>query len=128
MSAPQYLFLINVILLFPIGIVTMARPSLTDQGAFPESAGWRMLVGSLWITILAGSFLGLWWPSSFLWILVFQVIYKSIWLLTYVMPRFTDARRVQIPAGITTTFAIIVLTWPWFIPWRQMFAALLASH
>ena len=106
----------------------MARPSLTDQGAFPESAGWRMLVGSLWITILAGSFLGLWWPSSFLWILVFQVIYKSIWLLTYVMPRFTNARRVQIPAGITTTFAIIVLTWPWFIPWRQMFAALLASH
>jgi hypothetical protein len=124
MSAPQVLFWANILILVPIGFGTLLKPSLTDHGVFPESAGWRTLVGSLWVGILACSALGVVWPSSFAWLLVFQVIYKSVWLLVYAAPRVLAGRRQEIPAGIALSFVAIVLLWPWFIPWRQLFVAL----
>ena len=124
MSAVQFLFWTNILILVPVGFATLLKPSVTDQGAFVESAGWRALVGSLWLAILVCSVLGVVSPASFLWLLVFQVIYKSVWLLVYAAPRVLAGRRQEIPAGITLSFAFIVLVWPWFIPWRQLFAAL----
>lgn len=124
MLAAQYLFWANILILVPIGFGTLLKASVTDQGAFAESAGWRMLVGSLWIAILSLSLLGAIWPGSFLWLLVFQVIYKSVWLLAYAVPRLLAGRAAEIPAGIAVSFVAIVLLWPWFIPWRQMIAAL----
>jgi hypothetical protein len=123
-SLPQYLFWANIFILVPVAFVTLLKPSVTDQGAFAESAGWRALVGSLWLAILVCSILGLVSPGGFLWLLVFQVIYKSVWLLVYAAPRVLAGRRQEIPAGITLSFVAIVLVWPWFIPWRQLFAAL----
>lgn len=123
MPAAQTLFLLNILILVPVGALTLFRASVTDQGVFAESAGWRTLVGSLWLAILVCSALGLYWPASFLWVLVFQVIYKSIWLLTYAAPRLTRERVREIPSGIALSFLVIVLAWPWFIPWRQLVAA-----
>ena len=124
MSAPQILFWANILILVPIGFVTLLKPSVTDQGAFVESAGWRTLVGSLWLAILALSVLGVHQPEAFLWLLAFQVFYKSVWLLAYVMPRLLAGRRSEIPAGITLSFVVIVLVWPWFIPWGRLFGVL----
>ena len=124
MSAPQALFWANILILVPIGFGTLLKPSLTDHGVFAESAGWRTLVGSLWVGILACSALGVVWPSSFVWLLLFQVIYKSVWLLVYAAPRVVSGRRQEIPAGIALSFVCIVLVWPWFIPWGQLFTAL----
>ena len=124
MSAVQYLFWANILILIPVGFGTLLKPSVTDQGAFVESAGWRMLAGSLWIAILSLSLLGAIWPGSFLWLLVFQLIYKSVWLLAYAVPRLLSGRAAEIPAGIAVSFVAIVLVWPWFIPWRQIVAAL----
>jgi hypothetical protein len=124
MSAAQYLFWANILILVPVGFATLLKPSVTDQGAFVESAGWRTLVGSLWLAILSLSLLGVIWPGAYLWLLVFQVIYKSVWLLAYAVPRLLSGRVAEIPVGIAVSFVAIVLVWPWFIPWRQMFAAL----
>jgi hypothetical protein len=124
MSAPQVLFWANILILVPIGFGTLLKPSLTDHGVFAESAGWRTLVGSLWVGILACSALGVVWPSSFVCLLLFQVIYKSVWLLVYAAPRVLSGRSQEIPAGIALSFVGIVLVWPWFIPWGQLFAAL----
>jgi hypothetical protein len=81
------------------------------------------LVGSLWLAILAMSVLGVRQPEAFRWLLVFQVVYKSVWLIAYVLPRLLAGRGREVPAGITLSFLVIVLVWPWFIPWRQLFAA-----
>ncbi|MFM2211129.1 MAG: hypothetical protein RL639_323 [Verrucomicrobiota bacterium] len=124
MSAPQVLFWANILILVPIGFGTLLKTSLTDHGVFAESAGWRTLVGSLWVAILACSALGVVWPSSFIWLLLLQVIYKSVWLLVYAAPRVLSGRSQEIPAGIALSFVVIVLVWPWFIPWGQLFAAL----
>ena len=123
MSAPQVLFWANILILVPIGFGTLLKPSLTDHAVFAERAGWRTLVGSLWVGILACSALGVVWRSGFGWLLVFQVIYKSVWLLVYAAPRVLSGRSQEIPGGIALSFVGIVLVWPWFIPWRQMFAA-----
>jgi len=123
-SATQVLFWANILILVPVGFGTLLRPSATDHGVFAESAGWRTLVGSLWVAILVCSVLGLSWPAGFVWLLVFQVIYKSVWLLVYAAPRVLAGRRQEIPAGIALSFLAIVLIWPWFIPWRQLFTAL----
>ena len=124
MTAPQVLFWANILILVPIGFGTLLKPSLTDHGVFAESAGWRTLVGSLWVGILACSALGVVWPSSFAWLLVLQGIYKSVWLLVYAAPRVFAGRRQEIPAGITLSFVVIVLVWPWFIPWGRLFGVL----
>ena len=126
MASPQFLFCANILILVPIALGTLWKPSFTDQGAFPESAGWRMLVGALWSGILACSVLGAIWPSSFLWLLVLQVIYKSVWLALYALPRLCTGRGQEVPLGIAGSFLAIVCIWPWFIPWRQLFAALSA--
>jgi hypothetical protein len=81
------------------------------------------LVGSLWLAILAMSVLGVRQPEAFRWLLVFQVFYKSVWLIAYVLPRMLAGRGREVPAGITLSFLVIVLVWPWFIPWRQLFSA-----
>jgi hypothetical protein len=47
-----------------------------------------------------------------------------VWLLGYAAPRVVAGRRQEIPSGIALSFVAIVLIWPWFIPWRQMFAGL----
>ena len=124
MAAVQYLFWANILILVPIGFGTLLKPSLTDHGVFAESAGWRTLVGSLWLGILACSVCGIVRPEGFAWLLVFQVIYKSVWLLAYAAPRILTGRRREIPAGMGLSFLVIVLVWPWVIPWRQLFAAL----
>ena len=74
MTALGWLFWANILILVPIGFGTLLRPSSTDQGVFPESAGWRTLVGSLWLAILAMSVLGVRQPEAFRWLLVFQAI------------------------------------------------------
>ena len=123
MSSLQVLFCANILILVPIGFGTLLKPSLTDHGVFAESAGWRTLVGSLWMGILACSALGVVRPAGFAWLPLLQVIYKSVWLLVYAAPRLLAGRRREIPAGIALCFLAIVLLWPWFIPWRQLFAA-----
>ena len=46
---------------------------------FPESPGWRQMVGSMWIALLALSIVGLFDPQPLAWILVIQVLYQGVW-------------------------------------------------
>jgi hypothetical protein len=107
----------NISILVPIGVPTVFRLFPTDQGRFAESEGWRILVGALWTGILVLSVLGLFQPLRFSPVLLLQVIYKSIWLVLYALPRLVRGDANQIPWGIAGSFALIVLIWPFLIPW-----------
>jgi hypothetical protein len=115
-------FAINVLILAPIALPTLLRLADTAQGRFDESAGWRVLVGSLWTAILLLSLVGLWRPERVAAVLVAQVIYKSLWLLVYALPRLASGRAHKLPPGITACFVVIVAAWPFLIPWRALFA------
>lgn len=83
------------------------------QSAASSSRGLERLVGSLWLSILAASAAGLFFPRIFAPLLAIQAFYKLIWLLAFVVPAAVE--RARLPAGVAACFAAIVLTWPVFL-------------
>ena len=118
-------YIFNIIVLVPISLMTLlgGKPGgqLACQGRFPESEGFRTILGSLWTAILIGSVLGLFFPVPMSPLLLIQVIYKTLWLLVFVTPRLIDGRTSDVPSGIALVFLVIVLSYPWVIPWQQLF-------
>lgn len=118
-------YIFNIFVLIPIGLLTLLGGEkggqLACQGKFPESEGFRTILGSLWTAILIGSVLGLFVPITMSALLLIQVIYKTLWLLVYAMPRMLKQRSKEVPWGIALTFLVIVVSYPWVIPWGQLF-------
>ncbi len=118
-------YIFNIIVLIPIGLLTLLGGEkggqLACQNKFPESEGFRTILGSLWTAILIGSVLGLFFPITMSALLLIQVIYKTLWLLVYAMPRMHKQRSNEVPWGIALTFLIIIVSYPWVIPWGQLF-------
>jgi len=118
-------YIFNIFVLIPIGLLTLLGGEkggqLACQGKFPESEGFRTILGSLWTAILIGSVLGMFFPITMSALLLIQVIYKTLWLLVYVMPRMLKQRSKEVPWGIALTFLVIVVSYPWVIPWGQLF-------
>ena len=118
-------YIFNIIVLIPIGLLTLLGGEkggqLACQSKFPESEGFRTILGSLWTAILIGSVLGLFFPITMSSLLLIQVIYKSLWLLVYAMPRMLKQGSNEVPWGIASTFLVIIVSYPWVIPWGQLF-------
>jgi hypothetical protein len=118
-------YIFNIFVLIPIGLLTLLGGEkggqLACQGKFPESEGFRTILGSLWTAILIGSVLGLFFPITMSALLLIQVIYKTLWLLVYAMPRMLKQRSKEVPWGIALTFLVIIVSYPWVIPWGQLF-------
>ena len=118
-------YIFNIIVLIPIGLLTLLGGEkggqLACQSKFPESEGFRTILGSLWTAILIGSVLGLFFPITMSALLLIQVIYKTLWLLVYAMPRLIGGRTSEVPSGIALVFLMIVLIYPWVIPWGPLF-------
>jgi hypothetical protein len=115
-----FAYWVNILILTPIAIPTVFKLYATDQARFPESAGWRILVGALWTAILALSALGLSQPLRYSPVLLLQLVYKSVWLAVYVIPRLPRGNLRAIPWGIAVSFAAIVIVWPFIIPWKYL--------
>lgn len=120
-------YVFNILVLVPIGLLTLLGGErggqIACQGKFPESAGFRTILGSLWTATLIGSVLGLFHPVPMSPLLLIQVIYKTLWLLVFVLPRLLSGRSGEVPWGISLTFLAIVVSYPWVIPWAQVFGA-----
>ena len=118
-------YIFNIVVLVPIGLMTLLGGErggqLACQGKFPESEGFRTILGSLWTAILVGSILGLFFPVQMSPLLLIQVIYKSLWLSVFVMPRLPKGKVSEVPSGIALVFLVIVLSYPWVIPWGHLF-------
>lgn len=125
MNALLLPYLFNTLILVPIASMTLFGGEQggrqATQGKFPESEGFRTILGSLWTAILIGSVLGLFWPVSMSPLLLIQVLYKTLWLLVFVLPRLLSGRMDEVPWGIALTFLVIVLGYPLVIPWGQLF-------
>lgn len=109
-------YALNVFILTPV-LVSMysdanGSPIRAFQGTITNSEGLRMLVASLWFAILLLSVAGFFWPKLFLPVLMLQVIYKSLFLLTYCLPRLKARKLEEVPIGLSISFLFIVLTYP----------------
>jgi len=81
----------------------------------PDSPVLRILVASLWGGVLVVSVLALLSPLVFWPVLVFQVIYKAIFILLWIWPAFVRPEDATIPWGPGAVFVFIVVVWPFFI-------------
>ena len=120
-------YVLNIVVLIPVALLTLlggeAGNRRVFQNKFSESEGTRTILGSLWTAILIGSCIGLFYPIPMSPILILQIIYKSVWLLIFVLPRLVTGRGQEIPWGVTVVFLVVVLAYPWIVPWGQLFAA-----
>ncbi len=96
-------YIFNIIVLVPIGLLTLLGGErggqLASQGKFPESEGFRTILGSLWTAILLGSVMGLFYPVTMSPLLLIQVIYKTLWLLVFVIPKLLGRRTREVSMG-----------------------------
>ena len=100
MQVIQVAYSANLVLLVPIAVPTVFRLFPTDQSRFEESQGWKVLVRSLWSSILILSALGLSQPLRYSPMLLLQLIYKSVWLAVYVVPRLLRGDAAAVPWGM----------------------------
>ncbi|RVT40262.1 hypothetical protein [Sphingobium algorifonticola] len=112
----------NILILVPVCYAMLSGPGGTGQvfqGQVTESAGLRLLVGSLWAAILMASVGGFWAPAFFAPLLLIQIAYKALWLALFVLPLLVSGQSAAVPWGITLVFAAIVMTYP-LLYWRAM--------
>jgi hypothetical protein len=104
MNPVLFPYIFNIIVLIPVGLLTLLGGErggqLACQNKFPESEGFRTILGSLWTAILVGSILGLFFPVQMSPLLLIQVIYKSLWWFVFVMPRLLKGKLNEVPSGI----------------------------
>ena len=116
-------YIFNILVLVPIGSLTLlggeTGGQLACQGKFPESEGFRTILGSLWMAILIGSGLGLFFPATMSPLLSFR---SSTRRLAARVGSATIANKAfgEIPWGIALAFFVIVVSYPWVIPWGQL--------
>jgi hypothetical protein len=108
----------NILILVPVVHAMFFGRGVSDvfAGRVDESLGLRLLVACLWSAILLGSIAGLCWPRFFAALLPVQIVYKSLWLALFIVPLAQRSGWDAVPKGISLTFLIIVLTYP-FILW-----------
>ena len=106
----------NIAILVPVvcGLVLAKNGPYVPAigGVVAESEGLRLLVASLWGAILLMSLGGLVAPILFWQVLVLQVLYKSAWLMGYVIPLWRSEGAAAVPWGPAICFAVIVAIWP----------------
>ncbi len=116
-------FAINILILVPVcwAMATTRDGGLASvfEAKVAPSEGLRIIVWSMWVAILLGSFAGLVWPQRMLPMLAVQIVYKSLWLLLFAWPLYRAGGWAAVPGGITASFMFIVLVWPFFL-WRGL--------
>lgn len=114
-TAPKWLYLaygFNILILVPVVWSMFFGPGVANvfEDKVAESAGLRLMVGSLWFAILLASCAGFIWPSFFAPVMLIQILYKSLWLLVFVLPLMRAS--APFPVGISAVFAMIVVSYP----------------
>lgn len=106
----------NILILVPVvGALLWSGTAAVFGAGIPDSPPLRLLVAALWGAILLCSVLGLAQPRAMAGVLVLQVLYKTGWLATFVLPAWRAGDPV--PWGPAFTFVPIVLLWPVLL-WR----------
>lgn len=104
-------------LLLVVGLGGMIVPEIlshepASRGVIPS------LLGALW----ALAFLGLRYPLAMLPLLMFELAWKSIWMIAYGLPQYLSGQRPPTFAEDFTNIAIgaiLLLVIPWGYVWRH---------
>jgi hypothetical protein len=104
-------------LLLVVGLGGMIVPEIlshepTSRGVIPS------LLGAVWVL----AFLGLRYPLAMLPLLMFELVWKAIWMIAYGLPQWSSG---QVPPTFAEDFfniaagAILLFVIPWGYVWRH---------
>lgn len=117
----KLVFFANVLVAGWISLTSLFFPKTAQATVFGGDVAYSeviRLVGALWGAIFVLSVLGLFFPEKMSLVLLFQLIYKSTWLLVVALPALL--RSEPFPRGMAVFFVVWVLVLPWVIPWRTI--------
>ena len=119
----KIIYLANILVAGWISITSLFYPRTAQltifSNAFDYSESIR-LVGALWAAIFILSVLGLFFPEKMSLVLLFQLVYKSTWLVFVALPAIFH--RQAYPKGMAFFFLIWVAVLPFVIPWVKLFS------
>lgn len=79
------------------------------------------VTGAHWLTVAILSLGGLLInPFTFSLVLLHQLIYKALYLITVTLPLLKRKRFDEIPIGMSVSFLIWVVLLPFVIPWDYL--------
>jgi hypothetical protein len=111
----------NILVAGWISITSLFFPRAAQQvifeGSFAYSESIR-LVGALWAAIFILSVAGMAFPEKMQLVLVFQLVYKSIWLLAVALPAMLYAKPY--PKAMALFFVVWVMALPFVIQWKRL--------
>lgn len=117
------IYLANILVAGWISISSLFFPRTALTTVFNNSFAYSesiRLVGALWMAIFLLSILGLFYPQRMSLVLLFQLIYKSLWLFAVALPAQLNSQPY--PKGMAVCFMIWVLVLPFVIPWTSLFS------
>lgn len=103
------MFAINILGAGIPGFLIVFFPRFAERYVLWEGQdyGTMAILGSIWLAIGLTSILGVFRPKPFLGVFVVQFIYKSIWLLAFVVPQLMQQH--PIPPAVYVLIAIFLL-------------------
>ena len=123
MIAMKIVYAANIIVAGWISITSLFLPEKAQRSVFEGSFAYSeaiRLVGALWGAIFLLSILGLFFPRQMSLVLLFQLIYKSSWLLFAATPALINNQPY--PKSMAGFFVVWVMVLPFVIPWRELFS------
>jgi hypothetical protein len=122
MMSLKIIYFANIIVAGWISISSLFYPKTAQTTVFEQSFAYSeaiRLVGALWFAIFILSILGLFYPEKMSLVLLFQLIYKSSWLIFAALPAMLNHQPY--PKGMAIVFIIWVVALPFVIPWKTIF-------
>lgn len=117
----KLMYAANIIVAGWISITSLFFPKIAVTTVFENSFAYSeaiRLIGALWGAIFILSVIGLFYPQKMSLVLLFQLIYKSSWLVFAALPAVMNNQSY--PKGMAIFFAIWVLILPFVIPWKSV--------
>ncbi|BFM12540.1 hypothetical protein R50072_26930 [Simiduia litorea] len=105
-------------LLIGIGLILSVWPGVFSS--IGKAADSHTVVGAILVSFSLLALLGLRYPLKLLPILIFELIWKSLWLLGFALPAYLTGSMDEYTAGTTFACAMGVILTPLVIPWRYV--------
>lgn len=105
-------------LLIGVGLILSVWPGVFSS--IGRTADSHTVVGAILVSFSLLALLGLRYPLKLLPILIFELIWKSLWLLGFSLPAYLSGSMDEYAAGTTFACALGVILTPLVIPWRYV--------
>lgn len=118
----KVVYLANCVVAGWISITSLFFPKTAHATVFSHAFAYSeaiRLVGALWGAIFLLSVVGLFFPRSMSLVLLFQLLYKTLWLLVVALPALLNNQPY--PKGMAVFFLVWVMILPFVIPWSALF-------